>query len=592
MTTDPDLLGLLRACKEDVEDDGPRLILADWLQERGDARGEFVRAQVQRHRLPAWDERHTALARREAELLSEHHAAWAGALAERCEAVEFRRGLLSLRAVDFGKVSREPDSPEWDWVERLTFLPMDPVERALRFAAERGISSIAVGYDETYDRTGARDLDSLSVLSFPGGSAEAWMAVERWSLAPRVRALHLTSRFPIEQFRAARTLRRGLRRLDLEFPNLSVSALEKLLDLELPQLSAFRLYGAALGTAGGRRLAGSALTRQLRSLSLWVVRLGTEGFVQLFASPNLANLTRLDVSSERMTVGGIKALANNPHLTNLRDLSLSECQMRSGQVKALAAAPLLGRLERLDLYRNGFGDEEVAVLAASPHLGSLRELNLGYNSWGDEGAASLARSSITDLGKLDVSHTAVGAGGYRALAPWLARQKLVSLNLGSTNPRAAGLSALADCEGLDRLIDLDLSGIDWGHNGSDRLASAPWMRGLASLNLFATYLGVQGLRVLIESGALDRLTTLDVSLGELGDGGARLLAEWQGLAGLCELNLRSNEIGDEGAAAILASPYLTSDTRLHLGNNHLSAGAIDSARERFGARVTFRRDGD
>src|SRR4051812_42154714 len=91
-----ELLGLLRACKEAVEDDGPRLILADWLEEHGQPdRAEFVRVQVRRHRVPEWDARQTELARREAELLRRHHAEWLGPLAGRCSVSEFRRSMIS-----------------------------------------------------------------------------------------------------------------------------------------------------------------------------------------------------------------------------------------------------------------------------------------------------------------------------------------------------------------------------------------------------------------------------------------------------------------------------------------------------------------
>src|SRR5262245_56805489 len=45
----PDLASLLSACKETPDDDAPRLVLADWLEEHGDeegrARAEFVRVQ-------------------------------------------------------------------------------------------------------------------------------------------------------------------------------------------------------------------------------------------------------------------------------------------------------------------------------------------------------------------------------------------------------------------------------------------------------------------------------------------------------------------------------------------------------------------
>src|SRR5438270_1506512 len=42
---------LLDAVCADPDDDGPRLLYADWLDERGDPRGEFIRVQCARERL-------------------------------------------------------------------------------------------------------------------------------------------------------------------------------------------------------------------------------------------------------------------------------------------------------------------------------------------------------------------------------------------------------------------------------------------------------------------------------------------------------------------------------------------------------------
>ena len=55
MTDDPaELNGLLAHCAG-ADDDTPRLVLADWLDEHGDFRGEFVRAAVAYDRTPPSD---------------------------------------------------------------------------------------------------------------------------------------------------------------------------------------------------------------------------------------------------------------------------------------------------------------------------------------------------------------------------------------------------------------------------------------------------------------------------------------------------------------------------------------------------------
>jgi uncharacterized protein (TIGR02996 family) len=51
----------LAAIAESWEDDAPRLVFADWLDERGDVRAEFLRLECQLAHLPAEDERRREL---------------------------------------------------------------------------------------------------------------------------------------------------------------------------------------------------------------------------------------------------------------------------------------------------------------------------------------------------------------------------------------------------------------------------------------------------------------------------------------------------------------------------------------------------
>src|SRR5262245_18080051 len=93
----PELLGLLRACKEEPDDDVPRLILADWLEERNgptDAeRAELIRIHCAIDRTPTDLERRGELCARATLLLAMHKAAWLGPLAVHGT---LWRGLLHL----------------------------------------------------------------------------------------------------------------------------------------------------------------------------------------------------------------------------------------------------------------------------------------------------------------------------------------------------------------------------------------------------------------------------------------------------------------------------------------------------------------
>src|SRR4051812_50139153 len=66
----------LRAIRDRPADDLPRLVYADYLDERGDPRGEFIRLQVRRPSLAADDPRRHELLAREHELLRAHEEEW------------------------------------------------------------------------------------------------------------------------------------------------------------------------------------------------------------------------------------------------------------------------------------------------------------------------------------------------------------------------------------------------------------------------------------------------------------------------------------------------------------------------------------
>src|SRR5262245_7926962 len=100
-----DQAAFLEAIQADPDADGPRLVFADWLQERGDPRGEFVRLQVELARLADDDPRRPELAVREQRLLAHHASAWLDELPELPPGVEwgpFERGFVaSVTAADW-----------------------------------------------------------------------------------------------------------------------------------------------------------------------------------------------------------------------------------------------------------------------------------------------------------------------------------------------------------------------------------------------------------------------------------------------------------------------------------------------------------
>jgi uncharacterized protein (TIGR02996 family) len=120
----PVVLAFLRDIKANPDDDTPRFILADWLEEHGDtvraARGEFLRLQCLAQRVPNPE--------REAELLRRFEREWLGPLAPLARSWSWDRGLLHLEIyadILLDDSTGLVQSEAFGWVEGVSFRRLD-----------------------------------------------------------------------------------------------------------------------------------------------------------------------------------------------------------------------------------------------------------------------------------------------------------------------------------------------------------------------------------------------------------------------------------------------------------------------------------
>lgn len=114
---DPAELPFREAIAKAPFDDGPRLVFADWLQQRQDPLGEFISLSLSKQRT---DE----VERRRQELLAKHTEAWLGPLVRVVApgSADFSRGLLTAASVHFDASTRElANHPYFATVETLRF---------------------------------------------------------------------------------------------------------------------------------------------------------------------------------------------------------------------------------------------------------------------------------------------------------------------------------------------------------------------------------------------------------------------------------------------------------------------------------------
>src|SRR5262249_55576702 len=115
--------GLLQDIKANPDEDGPRLILADYLEEQGEPRGEFIHLQCQLASLEEDDPDRETLASRAWEIARAHRDEWLGPLQYLHPRCRFTRGLVALEAdcptVVGPTLSAAAQQEPFNWVEKL-----------------------------------------------------------------------------------------------------------------------------------------------------------------------------------------------------------------------------------------------------------------------------------------------------------------------------------------------------------------------------------------------------------------------------------------------------------------------------------------
>src|SRR4051795_7636039 len=91
----------LRAIIDNPDDDVPRLVYADYLDEHGDPeRAEFIRAQCAVERLPPSDPECDRLYDRSEDLLAANRERWLGPIDEFVDSAKFRRVFVHHVSLD------------------------------------------------------------------------------------------------------------------------------------------------------------------------------------------------------------------------------------------------------------------------------------------------------------------------------------------------------------------------------------------------------------------------------------------------------------------------------------------------------------
>ncbi len=558
----PELQRLLQACKDEPDEDAPRLVLSDWLEEHDQAdRAEFVRLQVRlaRQELPAGEE---AVAEARVHALYLRHAgewlgdlrAWPGQCAFRRGLIEVQAGLPALRdrpplavaphvvpwletlVLRYGRQTNIGELLELDalahfsglyltdtrltspWLDRLAGSPRVAHLRRLRV----GISGSPKAAGEALARS--PHLSGLRALDVPDGMGDACLAALVG--APVFRSLStLALRYV--------AVRKGATGLANVVP--------------APRLSRLHWLYVRAGAALGPLLQSPALAEAVEL----VLDRGDPGTAQAIAGRSTwPRLARLSLAGNALGEAGVAALAGATCFRALRRLCLGRTELGPTLLAPILAASWLSGLERLELGGNELGDAGAEALANAPALANLRHLDLTGNNLTPKGAFALANSPyLARLETLDLSTSSLGDDGMAALADGTGLPSLTALALRSTGPKAEGLARLARSPLAARLRRLDLTNNKLDGNCLQSLVSSR-LGGLKDLRLAWASIGEEGARALA-SAPFRGLVRLDMLNCKLGDAGMRALLGTHGFPDLAILTLLQAGIGAEGRAALL-----------------------------------------
>ncbi len=360
-------------------DDAPRLIYADWLDDRGDPRGLLIRTQCALARLPADDPRRVDLEAVEAQLLDAHAAAWARPLVGRARGWGFRRGFveeLTLSADDLLAGAADLAYPGHLRTLHLSDVGSD-LDRVLSVPVLRQVRTLGL-YGNRIGDTGAAALAQSPHLA----QLEALDLSENGLTDLGVRAL-LARPWP------------NLRTLDLRggaaITGRSAAFLARARGL--PALATLDLSDNRIDGPGVGALAQSRSLRALADLRVIGNPCGDVAARLLAGSPLLARSTTLDLSRTQTTSVGVRALVADRHLRAIRVLKLAGNRIDSDGLVALAASDL-PNLRELDLSENLIDDEGAFALAASPVLKGLLRLNLENNLLTTAGVGAVGHSPL------------------------------------------------------------------------------------------------------------------------------------------------------------------------------------------------------
>jgi uncharacterized protein (TIGR02996 family) len=352
---------LLNAIRAHPDEDTPRLVYADWLQENDrPERAEFIRLQCAIARLPDSAPEKAEKQTRVNVLLEEHEEEWFDTLRSDFEGCEIERGFvtdLGGNAGVFRKHARK-------------IVRAAPVLHSARVWSVCGTAATVLKLpffewvrEVSLDRVEPRSLEPLKKFVPPANLTSVTIYTNRLREADRILPLLDAPilRNPARLGLCLDLIPSTYPGLDEEIRLAGVQNLRVLDRLDLPNLRTFGFWGVNNEVA--ERLAAWPGLARLDTLSFYCSMFQDSALPILLASPLLPNIKKAILDANDLGDTAAEAIANCPKFAGLTYLDLGENEITNRGANALADSKYLKNLTYFDLRRNQIGPRAWKKLA-------------------------------------------------------------------------------------------------------------------------------------------------------------------------------------------------------------------------------------
>jgi len=550
---------LVRSVFQNSEDDTPRLVFADWLEENDQPdRAALIRLQVEATKHKSKSKRGTELAL-QAYPLVKQLLATVGTLPEGV-VVEFRRGFLYMTA-NFNMIREIGSFPARftnlfrdGWVETVRaqgffYDTLNENHTALfGFVGELDFTNFVFNNDDAMVSLVAHTADMRA-----GGrlvrvkvAKNNQKAFDELSAAQRGESV--TPSAPTRQANPNNRHRHhhGLTRQTLELL-IRAGRFHTAQELTLE---------GNVDDAGTESLAAADMPN-LTQLNLRRWNLGTPAMAALANSQTLARLDALSFASSEIGPAAMRELAQGTSFPELTAIDFEMCKLSDAALDEFTKATRFHELKSIHLQRNELSVTGVGTLLRSANFPALTSVIVGSNPLEYRGLLALLLSArerpeltlacqglrmIRTLGKNTLRIHLLDAEAFNdqifdGFTTSLAAKRVTTFAASRTVPTQKGLKALANSFSPNVLKEIELRDMRLKNDGLIQFLAEFATYRLETLRLPMCQIQASGIAALAASPLLDSVKTLDLTGNAIGKAGTTALTKSEHLGNLEKLEI-------------------------------------------------------